>query len=139
MSWTRGTTLDKRAAGDIPSDGEPPMDQPHLRKNIKLPHCQSSKNLPGPPLSPPLSAPIQHLNFFFFFFFALRPHLRHMEVPMLGVQSELQLPACATGIVMPDPSCICDLYHSSWQRWILNPLSEARDSTHNLMVTSQVH
>ena len=25
------------------------------------------------------------------------------------------------------------LHHSSWQRWILNPLSEARDQTHNLM------
>ena len=30
------------------------------------------------------------------------------------------------------------LYHSSWQRWIYNPLSEARDQTHNLMITSQI-
>jgi len=30
---------------------------------------------------------------------------------------------------MPDLSCICDLHHSSQQRWILNPLSEARDRT----------
>ena len=28
---------------------------------------------------------------------------------------------------MQDPSCICDLHHSLWQCWILNPLSEARD------------
>ena len=27
--------------------------------------------------------------FFFFFFVSLGPHLRHMEVPRLGVQSEL--------------------------------------------------
>ena len=30
------------------------------------------------------------------------------------------------------------LHHSSWQRWILNPLSEARDRTHSLMVPSQI-
>ena len=28
---------------------------------------------------------------------------------------------------MPDPSRVCELHHSSWQHWILNPLSEARD------------
>ena len=33
----------------------------------------------------------------------------------------------ATAIATPDPSCICDLYHSSQQRWILNLLSKARD------------
>ena len=39
---------------------------------------------------------------------------------------------------MPDPSHVCDLYHSSWQCWILNPLSEARDLPLNLMVPSQI-
>ena len=57
------------------------------------------------------------------------------EVPGLGVESELQLPTYTTAT--PDLSCICDLYHSSWQRQILNPLSEARHQTHNLMVPSQ--
>ena len=33
---------------------------------------------------------------------------------------------------------LCNLYHSSWQRHILNPLSEARDGTCNLMVTSRI-
>ena len=37
---------------------------------------------------------------------------------------------------MPDLSPICNLHHSSWQCWIPNPLSEARDRTHNLMVPS---
>ena len=32
-----------------------------------------------------------------------------------------------------------DLHHSSWQCWILNSLSEARDWTHVLMDTSWVH
>ena len=31
------------------------------------------------------------------------------------------------------------LHHSSWQHRILNPLSEARDQTHILMDTNQVH
>ena len=31
------------------------------------------------------------------------------------------------------------IHHSSQQGWILNPLSEARDRTQVLMVTSQVH
>ena len=48
-----------------------------------------------------------------------------MEVPKLGVISELYLPTTAT----QDLSCICDLHYSSWQCWILNPLSKARDQT----------
>ena len=39
---------------------------------------------------------------------------------------------------MLDPSRIWDLYHSSQQRWILNPLGEARDPTYNLMVPSRI-
>ena len=50
-----------------------------------------------------------------------------MEVPRLGVESELQQPANITATAMPDLSCICDL------RRILNPLSKARDQTRNLM------
>ena len=56
---------------------------------------------------------------FFFFFIFLGPQQRHMEVPWLGVQSELQLPAYTTAISMQDPSHICDLYHSSWKHRIL--------------------
>ena len=36
-----------------------------------------------------------------------------------------------------DPSHICNLHHSSWQCWILNLLSKARDQTQILMDTSQ--
>ena len=35
-------------------------------------------------------------------------------------------------------SCICDLHHGSWQCQILNPLSETRDQTCNLMDTSWI-
>ena len=61
-----------------------------------------------------------------------------MEVPRLGVKSELQLPAYATATATPDPSCICNPHCSLWQRQILNPLSEVRDQTCILMNTSQV-
>ena len=52
-----------------------------------------------------------------------------MEVPMLGIESELQLLAYATATATPDLSHVCNLHHSSQQRWIFNPLSEARDQT----------
>ena len=65
-----------------------------------------------------------------FFFVFLGPHLQHMEVPSLGVESELQLPAYTTAIAMQNLSRVCALYHSSWQHQTLNPLSESRDPTH---------
>ena len=60
-----------------------------------------------------------------------------MEVPRLGVELDLQTPAYATATATQDLSCVCDLHHSS-QRQILNPLSEARDQTQNLMVPSRI-
>ena len=64
---------------------------------------------------------VEDFSFFFFCF------LGHMEVPRLGIESELQLLAYATATATPAPSCICDLHQSSWEYWILNPLSKARD------------
>ena len=61
-----------------------------------------------------------------------------MEVPRLGVQSELQLLAYARATAMQDPSHICSLYHSSQQHRILNPLSKARDQTCILIDTGLV-
>ena len=34
---------------------------------------------------------------------------------------------------------VCNLYHSSRQHWILNPLSKIRDQTWVLLDTSQIH
>ena len=64
-----------------------------------------------------------------------------MDAPSLGVQSELQplAYATATATSTQNPSRICDLYYSSRQRWILNPLSEARDRICIVMDTSRVH
>ena len=63
------------------------------------------------------------------FFGFLGPHLWHMEVPRLGVESELQLLAYTTATAMRDLSLVCDLHHGSRQRQILNPPSGAGDRT----------
>jgi len=57
-----------------------------------------------------------------------------MEVPRLGVESEPQLPAYTTATATQDVSRVFDLHHSSGQRRILNPLSEARDGTASLWI-----
>ena len=77
----------------------------------------------------PLRSPFVLLGWVFFF----RPHPWPMEVPRLGVKLELQLTAYTPATAMWDPSCVCDLHHSSRQCWILNLLSGARDQTHILM------
>ena len=83
-------------------------------------------------------ASVYFILLFAFFFFFLGPHQQHMEVPRLGVNSELQLPTHTTATSTQDPSRICDLHHSSWQHQIFNPLSEAKDHTRILMDTRQV-
>ena len=76
-------------------------------------------------------------SFHFFSFCLFRAAPRHMEVPRLGVESELQLQAYTTAIATWDSSRVCNLHHSTQQSWILNPLSEARDQTQVLVDTSQ--
>ena len=65
------------------------------------------------------------LKFTFFCFLGL--HMQYMEVPRLGVESQLQLPVYTTAIAMPDSSCVCDIHHSSLQCQVVNPLNENRD------------
>ena len=67
----------------------------------------------------------------FFFSLFLWPHLQHMEVSWLVVESELQLPAYTTATATLDVSCICNLRCRLWQCQILNILGKARD--HMLM------
>ena len=88
-----------------------------------------------------MGTPLSSILFYFifyFYFFVLEPHPWHMEVPRLGVHSELQLPAYATATATRDPSCDCDLHHNSRQCQILNPLNDARDRTRVLMDASWV-
>ena len=85
-------------------------------------------------LTTPNTCPTQMISFIlplFLFFCFLGPHSQHLEVPRLGSELDLQLPAynTATATATPDPSPVCDLHHSSQQCRILNPLElgEARD------------
>ena len=57
---------------------------------------------------------------FLFFFFFLGLHLWHIEIPMVGIESELQLPAYTTATAMPDPSQIFNLHHSFQQYWLIH-------------------
>ena len=79
-----------------------------------------------------------HLSTDFLGFFWGGPLRRHMEVPRLGVKSELQEPAYTASTAMQDAGRICNMHHRSLQRWILNPLSEAKDQTCILMDTSWI-
>ena len=75
----------------------PPCNLPFIvsLRHRKSPHCTS----PEPKVS--------------FFFFFLGPHLQHMEIPGLGIELELQLPAYTTATATWDLSWVCDLRHSS--------------------------
>ena len=87
--------------------------------------------------SPPSLSPPNVLFFFFLPFLGL--HLQHMEVPRLGVKSELLLPAHNRATATRDLSCLCSLHHSSQQCQILKPVSKARNLTCNLVVPSRIH
>ena len=62
----------------------------------------------------------------------------HREVRRLEVQLKLQLLAYTTGTATQDLSHVYNLYHSSLQHQIFNPLSKTRDRTCILMDTSRV-
>ena len=51
--------------------------------------------------------------YYLYFSWFLGPQPWHMEVPRLGVESELQLVAYTTATATPHLSCVCNLYHSS--------------------------
>ena len=53
----------------------------------------------------------------------LEPHLQHMEVARLGVESGATGASLPTATATPDRSRICHLCCSLWQWQILNPLS----------------
>ena len=73
--------------------------------------------------------------FFFFFFWLFRATPGAYE----SSQGRGPIGAAAASLQhSQDPSCICNLHHSSRQHWILNLLSEARDQTCNVMVPSWV-
>ena len=60
-----------------------------------------------------------------FFFKGL--HVQHVEVLRVEVKLELHLLAYATATATQYLSLVCNLYHSSQQCQVFNPLSGARD------------
>ena len=53
-------------------------------------------------------------NYLFIYLFCFSgTHLWHMEIPGLGVESDLQLPAYATGIAVHDTGWVFSLHHRS--------------------------
>ena len=109
-------------------------------KLLKLPQVAFLPASGSKPFLQVLQPPrISYFYFYLCIYFVFSgPPPWHMEVPLLGVESELQLPACVTVTATPVLSRVCNLYHSSWQHHILNPLHEARDQTHVLVDTSRV-
>ena len=111
-------------------------------------HSLPSGSTPGSSLLDSYWRTTEHLFGLIFFSFLLfqggEGRLGERCTPMtygisrLGIESELQPQAYPTATARWDPSCICDLCHTSWQHQILNPLSEARDWTCILMDTSLV-
>ena len=90
------------------------------------------------------------IPFFFFFSLFLWPHLWHMEIPRLGMGSELQLPAYITATASPQIQAASATYATvcvkapsltHWARlrikpaslwtlcWVLNPLSHNRNAS----------
>ena len=70
------------------------------------------------------------------FFIFLQLHLHGNSWARGGVGAAAVAYTTATATL--DLGHICNLHHSSWQHWTLNPLSKARDLTCNLMVPSQI-
>ena len=84
-----------------------------LGRGFRSPHLRPPPSaLGGRVWSPELSDIKRHGDNFVFleshvlqcFSFILGPRPRHMEVPRLGVKSELQLPAYTTATALPDSS-----------------------------------
>ena len=134
-----------------------------LAKGKQLTFCRTLNGSNGPAWTLEFSTP-QHFCFFFFFFvfffffccfffflwggcfwclfccfFFLGPLLRHMEVPKLGVESELRLCQPVPRPVQLRIQAASVTYTTTHRNaGSFSPLSKARDHTHILMDISQV-
>ena len=115
------------------SPGVPPSSSPTPPDSNSQGHLQQMTTATKKPLQERT-----HVSFLSFSSFFSGPHPWHMEIPRPGIESELQPQAYTTATVMQVPSHICDPTPHLRQRWILNPLSKARDSTRILMDTGPV-
>ena len=79
---------------------------------------------------------MQNITFMTFIYILL---LRAVPKAYGSAQAKGWIGATAAGHSHSGMSRVCELHHSSWPRWIPNPLSEARDPTRILMDTSWIH
>ena len=79
--------------------------------------------------------------YLFIYFWVFLPFLEPLTAAYGGSQASL-IGAVAASLARAtatwDLSRLCHLHCSSQKRQILNPLSRARDGTHNIMVTSRI-
>ena len=66
-------------------------------------------------------------------------HLRHMELPRLGVELELYMLTCATATATSDLSPICDLRHSHGNIGFLTHLARPGIETASSWILLRVH
>ena len=78
-------------------------------------------------------------SFFFFFSFLFRATRSAFGESQARGLIRATAAGYTTAIATPDLSHVCDLHHSSQQRRILTPLSEARNQIQNLMFPSWIH
>ena len=131
MSWDWSLTFQLKSVY-LPSTPQPLLFQPpHPHSPAPSGHTFMFKDGSWPIKVSLCNDTLPRLSLFsfeFFFFFFLVLHLWHMEVPRLGIKSELQLQAYTTATAMLDPSHVCDFHCSSQQCWsLLNPLMEAME------------
>jgi len=106
-------------------DLNPDLGTPYVTGRPKKKKGKKKKKR-NPDIFPLTSSIFPLTSSIFFFFFLLGLHPRHMEIPWLGVELELQLLVNTTATALGGPSHVFDLYYSSLQHWILNTLSKAR-------------
>ena len=107
--------------------------EPLLRLHGSCSNVRSLTHWVRPGIEPASSQRLCQVYLFIYLLLFRPTPARHVDVPRLGVTSDLQLSAYATATAMLDSRCVCNPHHSSWQSWIPDPLSEARDWTHILM------
>ena len=77
----------------------------------------------------------RHFSFFVFFkFFLFGATPIAYESSQARGQIRIAAAGWITAKVTQDLSHVCKLHHSSWQRWIPNPMSRAREQTCVLMI-----
>lgn len=72
--------------------------------------------------------PLNNIHLYDFFFFFLQSDPQHMEVPWIGVESELQLKAHTTATAIPEMSHISDLCHKLMVMVAPKPTEQGQDS-----------